>query len=137
MGVKQQSIVGGLPRVTTPRAGRAIVLAKYLPEHVQDPRTLTRKMNDDNAATAAKLAEHDSNPMNSGVVLQGIVFTAGQTQSLKHGLGRPWNGYQIVRAQTNPAQMTDVANPNGQTGADVNFLTLKSANAGTYDIWVY
>jgi hypothetical protein len=137
MGVSEQGKGGGLPRVTAPRAARAAVLAKYLPEHVADPHVITRKMNSDNAAVAAKFGDYDSNPMLSGTILRNVVFSAGQTLKLKHGLGRPWHGYLIVRAQTNPAQMIDVANPSGSTGPDPNFLTLRSTNAGTYDVWIF
>lgn len=76
-----------------------------------------------------------TNPVLVGNVLRGITFTAAQTQYLTHGLNRPWQGYVCVRAQTNPAALTDVALAPGQTADRI--LPILSANAGTYDIYVF
>lgn len=76
-----------------------------------------------------------TNAIIPGNIIRGVVFTAGQTQYLAHGLGRPWQGYFCVRAQTNPAVFTDVAYATGTTADSI--LPLLSGNAGTYDIYVF
>lgn len=76
------------------------------------------------------------NPFATSVnILQGVVFTGGQTLLLAHGLGHAYMGWWCVRARTNAASLVEAALPTGANAAQV--LPITSANAGTYDIAVF
>jgi len=88
-------------------------------------------------STLQVLGVVSTNQLIPGNILRSITFTAAQTQTLVHGLGRSWQGYFCVRAQIGSGApvFTDVAYPTGVTADSV--VPLLSANAGTYDIYVF
>lgn len=135
MGVSRIKKIGGVGESGPAAAGDTLMLNKFLPEHVQDPRTFTKQLNTQLEAIKKIVDDHATSPLLGGNVLHDVVFTAAQTQSLKHGLGKPWSGYVVIRAQTAGALIFDVANPTGASSKDI--ITLKSTNAGIYDIWVF
>lgn len=77
------------------------------------------------------------NPDANGVA-QGYAFTAGETKTIPHGLGRAWKGVLPVMAATSVGDvvMRLVANPSGQVTADQAF-SVRSANACTVFFYVF
>lgn len=78
-----------------------------------------------------------TNQLVPGNILRGITFTAAQSQTLSHGLGRAWQGYFLVRAAPGSATtfLTDGVYPAGVTADQV--IPLTSSGAGTYDVYVF
>jgi hypothetical protein len=85
-------------------------------------------------STQSILGVVSTNAVIPGNILRGVTFTAGQVINLVHGLEREWQGYFVVKS-TGAADLSNTAYPPGQ-GADT-ILPLVSANAGTYDIYVF
>lgn len=72
----------------------------FTAEDLKDPSKLHQVIYQVQQGATTALHALGSNPMSSGVMLAGVVFTAGQTQYLNHGLGRAYTGWVTARAQT-------------------------------------
>lgn len=59
-----------------------------------------------------------------------LTFTAGQTRSINHGLGRAPRGFIVIDAQLNPALLS-------QSNGGVATVDITSVNAGIYAIRFY
>jgi hypothetical protein len=105
----------------------------FTADDLKDPSRLYQLLILMQSSTVNAFESLKSNPTLHGVSLSAT-FTAGQTLNLKHGLGRPWVGYQVTRAQTNPWQGIDTVYPVGTSASLI--LPLKSTNAGTYQFWI-
>jgi hypothetical protein len=104
---------------------------------VSDATKLYDVLNRMQESTEQILGVVSTNQLIPGNIIRSVTFTAAQTQYLAHGLGRQWQGYFCVRAQSGSGApvFTDVAYASGVGGDSV--VPLKSANAGTYDIYVF
>lgn len=78
-----------------------------------------------------------TNQLIPGNILRGIVFQAGETKYLAHGLGRAWQGYFVCRVASagGVVLILDSFYPQGLTADMV--LPIVSANSGTFDIYVF
>lgn len=76
-----------------------------------------------------------SNVTLSSVRLSGNVFWSGQTVLINHGLGRPYLGWYVVRAQGGAASFVEAALPPGVDTSQA--IAITSANAGTFDLIVF
>lgn len=88
-------------------------------------------------ASADVLDVVSTNQLVPGNILRGVVMAAATNYYLSHGLGRPWQGYFIVRSWPGAGVniLVDTAYPTGLT-ADM-ILPVASAATGTYDIYVF
>lgn len=98
--------VGASLTKTTPVA-RALIASRqafFTAKDLQKPERLHQVIYQQGQATQTALHALSSNPMAAGVLLPGLVFTAGQTQYISHGLGRAYSGWEIARTQvTSPS----------------------------------
>jgi hypothetical protein len=119
------------PTQSTPSS----VAPKFLPPHVEDPKTLARKLNDLVAHVDAQTSDARSSPLATFNILENVSLTSGQTTVVKHLLGKPCTRYICVRARTASWAVFDGTMPAGLTNA--THLALHSDNTGTYDILVF
>jgi hypothetical protein len=117
------------------RAFNGMRQVKFTVGDLQDPETHHRILSQfvQHATTVIRTLSED--PTTSGVILRGEVFTAGQTRTLSHGLGRAFVGFRVEHAQGAAPALYTVAQPAGVTAQ--TSITVKSDNAGTYDLRVY
>jgi hypothetical protein len=111
--------------------------ADFNTKDMADPERLYQVLTKMQEAILSVLGVVVTNQMVPGNIIRTVTFTSNSTQMLAHGLGRSWQGYVCIRAQAGsgaPA-FTDVALASGLTNDIV--LPLHSANAGTYDIYVF
>ena len=108
---------------------------KFLPEHIDDPKILARKLNDAVAYHENITAPARSSPSSTGIIVRNVSLTGGQSTAIKHGLGYAPQNYVCVRAQTAAWSVFDVANAAGLPLSHA--ITLFSNNTGKYDIHFY
>ena len=125
----------GAPATITTKSWMTLRRVFFTTADVAAPEKLWNILNRMQEATLAVLGVVSTNALVPGNILRGVALTAGQTAVLTHGLGRPWQGYVIVRAQGAVNFLIDGAYPAGLT-ADVA-VPLLSAATGTYDIYVF
>lgn len=78
-----------------------------------------------------------TNQLIPGNILRAVPMTAGGNYYLAHGLGRPWQGYFIVRQYQGAAANGLVDIPYTTGLAADTILPVSSAATGTYDIYVF
>lgn len=122
------------PTILT-RAREALTRVQFTVQSLTSPEELFRVLSAIQTNVAAALRPLAEDPGASSVYLRGIVFAAGQTLYLSHGLGRAYAGWQVTRALGAAASFVEAALPTGVTSALI--LPLTSANAGTYDLRVF
>jgi hypothetical protein len=106
--------------VASTAVARAPVVPQATEASVKDHRQLTRHINDISAAVSALSASTSRLPIGAGRILS-VAMTAGTTAYVAHGLGRPYQGFVVVRTppgaspvlrQTFTASGTYTAPPN-------------------------
>jgi hypothetical protein len=122
------------PKVLT-KAFTAFKQLFFSVEDIKNPAALYRVLYtlQQNASTTLRILA--SAPVGGGNLLVGIVFTPGQTLYLQHGLAAPYAGWWCTRAIGGAASFVEAALPPSVTAAQV--LPLSSANAGTFDVYVF
>jgi len=90
-------------QVTKPtQVARALTAQRrvfFTADDLKDPAKLHQVIYQQGQAAQTALHAVATNPLAVGVLLQGVPFTAGQTQYLNHGLGRPYTGWFVARTQ--------------------------------------
>jgi hypothetical protein len=76
-----------------------------------------------------------TNPIGGGNLVQGLIFTAGQTLNVQHGLGRDYIGYFCTRAQNGYPAFQEAPLPASVTRSQV--LPVTAQNAGTFDLYIF
>lgn len=78
-----------------------------------------------------------TNQLIPGNILRNVAMNSAGTYYLAHGLGRPWQGYFIVRNYQGSAYgaLRDIALPQGMTADKI--LAVQSQQTGTFDIYVF
>ena len=127
----------GAPTSITTRAWVTLRRAFFTIAEVTEPGKLFDVLNRMQESTEQILGVVSTNQLIPGNIIRGVVFGAGETKYLAHGLGREWQGYFPTRATavSGVILLTDVAQPPG-VGKDT-VLPLLSGNAGTFDIYVF
>lgn len=98
-------------------------------------QTDDRQTNDLQRGLSAAGAPARAVPFSNGNLITGLVFTAGQTRDIDHGLARAYAGFFVTRAQGNEPLLYEPATlPANLRPAK---LRLTSVKAGTYDVWVF
>lgn len=86
----------------TQQLARSLIAVRkqfFTAKDLADPQRLYQVLYQMQQGTTTALHALGSNPMSAGVMLAGVVFTAGQTQYLSHGLGRAYTGWLEARVQ--------------------------------------
>lgn len=101
MGSPQFSIVKpqGGQMVTQPSRQAAAQQTFVRESDLQSPSTMARVLNNFLKETGSMTAASRALPFLSGVLFQGLPFYQQAPQLLSHQLGKPYQGYWIVRAQ--------------------------------------
>lgn len=120
---------------TSTRSGLPVRQVTFTADEVADPKKLAQLLTQLNHNLYKSLQTLGTNITLQGNIVQGLVFSGGQTLFVAHGLGRAYQGAYAVRAQGNPPLFVEAALPKGATPAQLIGLT--STNAGTYDILVF
>ncbi len=108
----------------------------FIVEHLENRPLMTKMLNDlvgyiDHATEPA-----NKSPLMSANILQDIVFTAGQTQYLKHGLGRPFVGFICISAFVADWSGRKVSLASAKLSAS-DVIGIRSTNAGQYSFLVF
>lgn len=117
------------------RSGLGVRQTFFTGRDLQDPEALYRVLHAMNESLTKALSVIGQSSIVSANRITGLTFTAGQTLTFNHGLGRPYQGWWPVRALVHVAQLVEVPSPAGMS-ADL-VLSLSSALAGTYDVMVF
>jgi hypothetical protein len=117
------------------RAFNGLKQVKFSQDDLADPETHHRLLTQIVQHTASVARSLSEDPTLAGVILQGLVFTAGMTRTLSHGLGRAYVGFRVEHADGAAPALYTVAQPAGVTSA--TSITIKSDNAGTFSVRVY
>lgn len=127
----------GAPLSITTKAWIVLRRVFFTAADVADAAKLYDILNRMQEATLSILSVVSTNHIIPGNILRAVAFTAGQTKDLAHGLGRPWQGYFIIRAvQGSGAPVfADQPSPDGVNSSSI--ISLNSTNSGTYDIYVF
>lgn len=117
------------------RAFTGMRQVRFSQDDLQDPAQQHRIITSivDNVQLALRPLSED--PTLSGNIVRGLVFTAGQTRSVPHGLGRAYTGFRVEHAVGAAPALYAVALPAGATSAQI--IAIKSDNAGVFDVRVY
>ena len=130
------STVAGSKVVSTIRSSTATARRpKFVTEHLRDPVLMTKMLNElvDYVDHATRFVS--SSPLLAYNIIEDIVFTAGQTKYLDHGLGRPCTKFIVVASFTADWSGRRVALAAGLTASQS--IGIRSTNAGTYSFLVF
>jgi hypothetical protein len=130
------SIVAGKKVMTTARSvTSSSKRPTFTSEMVADKSLMTKVLNDLVDWIEHQTEPASASPLLSACLLQGITFTAGQTQYLKHNLGRPFKNFVAVDALTADWSGRRVALATGLSAS--THIGIRSTNAGTYSFLVF
>jgi hypothetical protein len=124
----------GAPLSITTKAWVTLRRVFFTAADVADSAKLYDILNRMQEATLQILGVVSTNQLVPGNILRSIKFTSGVAQMVVHGLGRPWQGYFIVRASV-AGLLSDATYSAGSTSDSV--VPLVSAADGTFDIYVF
>lgn len=132
-----------MPRVPTttsaqPTAVKTSVLQKQRAYSLE--QTGTRQGNAVQANARSATAQSRANPFADGNLKTDIAFVANVAVVINHGLGRPYQGYLLLRVRnypggaSNPALVIEIAQ-----AANLNAAQISITPQGTFvaDVWVY
>lgn len=123
----QRQTIGGSTKLTTSRAGTPPAIKQ------QTEDRQTNKLQRDLASSVAALKAH---PHGDGLYIEkGAVWTAGQTLTIQHGLGRAFRGYEVKNVGGNFSRFLLVAN--FPSSLDSRQIKIQSEAACTGDVWVF
>lgn len=98
----------GLKRLTTVANGRVIAQPtntaisqklKFTVDDMAQPETMARQLNEIVEHVQDAHSAISGNPSTSGTIFPNQSMTAGATTTIRHLLGKPFAGYQCIRAQ--------------------------------------
>lgn len=124
----------GAPLSITTKAWVTLRRVFFTAADVADSAKLYDILNRMQEATLQILSVVSTNQLVPGNIIRGVTLSNGVTSMVVHGLGRPWQGYFIVRASVVNFLIDGAYAPG--LGADT-VVPLTSAANGVYDIYVF
>lgn len=107
----------------------------FTSKDLQDPERLYQVVYQIQTNVGRVLRILAQSPIGGGNRITGLVFTAGQTLYVQHGLGHDWSGYFCTRAQGGYPAFQEAALPASTTKTQV--LPITAQNAGTFDLYIF
>jgi hypothetical protein len=132
-----KTVQAGVAATVTTHAWARLRRVTFTVADVTDPKKLFDIINRFQENIFGVLGVVTTNQLIPGHILRSVALVNGSVKVLSHGLGRPWQGYFIIRTYTGSAVniLADAAYPPGTTADKV--IPLLPAATGTYDIYVF
>jgi hypothetical protein len=128
-------VVTGAPTTITSKALVTLQQVRFTAASITDPQTLYRVLYDMQRFVAQAIRPLAQNPLLFGNVVGPFTFAGGDTQYISHRLGRAYQGFVVVDAQTNTWIGYRTTLPAGVTASQM--IAIHSNNPGTYTFLIW
>jgi hypothetical protein len=130
-----EKTIGGAGVVRLVRAAAKPFLPTFTADSVGKQHVFIRQLRDIVRIVEDLHAMVSGNPTTSAVILPSTSYTAGSTTLIKHGLSRPYTGWQVIGGTDGHPRFYEVALDSGLSKSQ--FIKLLAVNTCTCTIQVY